>query len=56
MQDARGLKERLLRLAHQAAPKRSREDVNLTEMIRQIHSRSRKTCGYPGVHAELRLL
>jgi putative transposase len=36
--------------------KRSREDLNLTERIRQIHSRSRQTHGYPRVHAELRLL
>jgi putative transposase len=36
--------------------KRSREDVNLTERIREIHSRSRETYGYPRVHAELRLL
>ena len=36
--------------------KRSREDVNLTERIREIHSRSRETYGYPRMHAELRLL
>ena len=36
--------------------KRSREDINLTERIREIHSRSRETYGYPRVHAELRLL
>jgi len=36
--------------------KRSREDVNLTEKIREIYSRSRETYGYPRVHAELRLL
>jgi putative transposase len=36
--------------------KRSREDVNLTERIRKIHSRSCETYGYPRVHAELRLL
>jgi putative transposase len=36
--------------------KSSREDVNLTERIREIHSRSRETYGYPRVHAELGLL
>jgi putative transposase len=35
---------------------RSRQDALLTEKIRQIHSRSRKTYGYPRVHAELRSL
>lgn len=34
--------------------KRSREDVVLTEKIREIHGRSRDTYGYPRVHAELR--
>ena len=37
-------------------PKRSREDAILTEKIRDIHSRSHETYGYPRVHAELRLL
>lgn len=36
--------------------KRSRRDGALTEKIRQIHSRSRETYGYPRVHAELRSL
>jgi putative transposase len=36
--------------------KRVREDVVLTEKIREIHSRSRQTYGYPRVHAELRSL
>jgi putative transposase len=36
--------------------KRSREDAVLTEKIREIHSRSRETYGYPRVHAELRAL
>ena len=36
--------------------KRSREDATLTEMIREIHTRSRQTYGYPRVHAELRSL
>jgi putative transposase len=35
---------------------RSREDATLTEKIREIHSRSRQTYGYPRVHAELRSL
>jgi putative transposase len=35
---------------------RSRHDALLTEKIRQIHSRSRKSYGYPRVHAELRSL
>ena len=35
---------------------RSRQDALLTEKIREIHSRSRKTYGYPRVHAELRSL
>jgi putative transposase len=36
--------------------KRAREDVALTEQIREIHQRSRETYGYPRVHAELRAL
>lgn len=35
---------------------RSREDAVLTEKIREIHSKSRETYGYPRVHAELRAL
>jgi putative transposase len=35
---------------------RRRRDALLIEMIRQIHSRSRETYGYPRVHAELRSL
>ena len=35
---------------------RSREDAVLTQKIREIHSRSRETYGYPRVHAELRAL
>jgi putative transposase len=34
----------------------SREDAALTEKIREVHSRSRETYGYPRVHAELRSL
>jgi putative transposase len=33
--------------------KRSREDALITAKIREIHSRSRETYGYPRVHAEL---
>jgi putative transposase len=33
---------------------RRRQDAFLTEKIREIHSRSRETYGYPRVHAELR--
>jgi putative transposase len=36
--------------------KRSLEDAILTKKIREIHSRSRETYGYPRVHAELRSL
>ncbi len=35
---------------------RNREDAALTETIREIHQRSRKTYGSPRVHAELRAL
>lgn len=35
---------------------RRRQDALLTEKIREIHSRSRETYGYPRVHAELRSL
>ena len=35
---------------------RQRTDVSLTERIRQIHDRSRRTYGYPRVHAELRAI
>jgi putative transposase len=35
---------------------RRRQDAFLTEKIREIHSRSRETYGYPRVHAELRSL
>ena len=35
---------------------RRRRDAPLIEKIRQIHSRSRETYGYPRVHAELRSL
>ena len=35
---------------------RQRTDTSLTERIRQIHERSRRTYGYPRVHAELRVL
>ncbi len=34
--------------------RRSRENVTLTEKIREIHERSRRTYGSPRVHAELR--
>jgi putative transposase len=36
--------------------KRSRENAELTERIGEIHERSRRTYGYPRVHAELRAL
>ena len=36
--------------------RRTRQDALLTEKIREIHSRSRETYGYPRVHAELRSL
>ena len=36
--------------------KRTRQNALLIEKIRQIHTRSRQTYGYPRVHAELRLL
>ena len=36
--------------------KRSREDADLTQKIREVHCRSRETYGYPQVHAELRAL
>jgi putative transposase len=36
--------------------KRSRQDALLVEKIREIHTRSRETYGYPRVHAELRSL
>src|SRR3712207_8676609 len=35
---------------------RRQQDALLTEKIREIHSRSRETYGYPRVHAELRSL
>ncbi len=35
---------------------RRRQDALLTEKIREIHSSSRETYGYPRVHAELRSL
>jgi len=35
---------------------RKRQDALLTEKIRQIHTRSHETYGYPRVHAELRSL
>ena len=36
--------------------KRERIDATLTERIRQIHQRSRRTYGYPRVHAELQAM
>jgi putative transposase len=36
--------------------KRAKENATLTEQIREIHHRSRRTYGYPRVHAELRAL
>jgi putative transposase len=36
--------------------RRSREDATLTERIREVHERSRRTYGSPRVHAELRAL
>jgi putative transposase len=36
--------------------KRIRDDAALTEKIREVHERSRRTYGYPRVHAELRAL
>ena len=36
--------------------KRQRADAHLTERIHEIHERSRRTCGHPRVHAELRAM
>jgi len=36
--------------------KRQGADAHLTERIHEIHERSRRTYGYPRVHAELRAL
>ncbi len=36
--------------------RRAQQDAALTEKIHEIHERSRKTYGYPRVHAELRTL
>jgi putative transposase len=36
--------------------RRSREDGILAEKIREVHERSRRTYGYPRIHAELRAL
>jgi putative transposase len=36
--------------------KRDKEDAALTNQITEIHERSRRTYGYPRVHAELRAL
>jgi len=36
--------------------KRRREDATLTEKIRRVHERSRRTYGYPRIHTELRAL
>jgi putative transposase len=36
--------------------KRNRDNAALTEKIREVHDRSRRTYGYPRVHAELRAL
>src|SRR4051794_29302699 len=36
--------------------KRRRQDALLTEKIREIHSKSRDTYGYPRIHAELHSL
>lgn len=36
--------------------RRSVEDCSLTERIREVHERSRRTYGYPRVHAELKAL
>jgi putative transposase len=53
MQDARSVQERLLYACRSRPPsKRRGEDATLTEKIREIHSRSRQTYGYPRVHAE----
>ena len=56
MPHARGLPQRLLRLAREPPSRRNREDAALTESIQEIHLRSRETDGYPRVHAELRAL
>ena len=53
MQDARGIQERLLRLAWQTPSMRSLEDAILIEQIREIHSTSRQTYVCPRVHYEL---
>jgi putative transposase len=39
-----------------ASSRRSVEDRSLTERIREVHERSRRTYGYPRVHAELKAL
>ena len=36
--------------------KRDQENAALMEKIREVHDRSRRTYGYPRVHAELRAL
>jgi putative transposase len=36
--------------------KRDQEDAALTQKIREVHDRSRRTYGYPRVHAELKAL
>src|ERR687898_117735 len=57
MQGAEGLKEQLLHDWKDRPPsKRERENAALMERIREVHDRSRRTYGYPRVHAELRAL
>jgi putative transposase len=41
---------------HRPPSRRSVEDAALTENILEVHERSRRTYGYPRVHAELRAL
>lgn len=58
MQGAKGLEERLLRLEGPSALKEGdQENAALTQKkIREVHERSRRTYGYPRVHAELKAL
>jgi putative transposase len=41
---------------HRPPSRRSAEDSALTDRIREVHQRSRRTYGYPRVHAELKAL
>ncbi len=56
MQDARSSKSGYYAWRGRPPSSRTQQDALLTEKIREIHSRSRETYGYPRVHAELRSL